>query len=60
MQDSPNNIIANKWLPMLEDKSGRSLIRPNQEIALAHFRRMNDCYYKFLSQYSAPSNSIEL
>lgn len=43
-----------------QDKSGFSFIKPDQEIAVDHFRRMNDCYHAFLSRYSAPGNSIEL
>lgn len=43
-----------------QDKSGFSFIKPDQEMAIDHFRRMNDCYHAFLSRYSAPGNSIEL
>ncbi|HGH6024409.1 TPA: hypothetical protein AB5H75_000280 [Vibrio mimicus] len=43
-----------------QDKSGLSFIKPDQEIVMEHFRRMNDCYHAFLRRYSAPGNSIEL
>lgn len=42
------------------DQSGFTFIKPDQETALDHFRRMNDCYHAFLSRYSAPGNSAEL
>lgn len=35
-------------------------IKPDKEILLANFSRMDDCYYTFLKEYSAPSNSINL
>lgn len=43
-----------------QDQSGLSFIKPDQETALEHFRRMNDCYHSFLNRYSAPGNSAEL
>ncbi|GGN38280.1 hypothetical protein GCM10011350_38110 [Marinomonas arctica] len=43
-----------------QDKSGLSFIKPDQDVVMRHFRRMNDCYHAFLSRYSSPGNSIEL
>lgn len=43
-----------------QDQSGFAYIKPDQETALEHFRRMNDCYHSFLNRYSAPGNGAEL
>ena len=45
---------------IMQDKSGLSFIKAEQDVVIAHFRRMNDCYHTFLNRYSEPGNSIEL
>lgn len=53
-------IAYSESVDITQDKSGLSFIKPEQDVVMAHFRRMNDCYHSFLSRYSAPGNSIEL
>ncbi|MDW6092119.1 hypothetical protein [Vibrio rhizosphaerae] len=55
-----DSIAYSESVNITQDKSGLSFIKPDQETALNHFRRINDCYHHFLSHYSAPGNSIEL
>ncbi|MFT2110837.1 hypothetical protein [Marinomonas sp. 2405UD68-3] len=53
-------IAYSESVEIIQDQSGLAFIKPSQDIALEHFRRMNDCYHAFLNRYSAPGNSIEL
>jgi len=53
-------ISYSESVDITQDKSGLSFIKPDQDIVMTHFRRMNDCYHSFLSRCSAPGNSIEL
>lgn len=45
---------------IIQDKSGLCFIKPDYDVVIDHFNRMNSCYHSFLSRYSAPGNSIEL
>lgn len=53
-------ITYSELADITQDKSGLSFIKPDQDVVMRHFRRMNDCYHAFLSRYSSPGNSIEL
>lgn len=53
-------ILYSGSVEITKHNSGLSFIKPDQEITLNNFRRMNDCYHAFLNTYSSPGNSAEL